>query len=217
VSRSLHPKQLLPIVGDRSMLQATIGRFAAPGFATSIVVGGEEHRFLIADQLAEVAATPGAIILEPSGRNTAAAIALAAHHALAGDPAAMLLVVPSDHVIADPDAFRRAITTGAVAAADGALITFGITPTGPETGYGYIEAGAPLVGAPGVEHVARFVEKPDAATAAAFAISPSSRSMHQQSPPRAPMRWRRRQPTAISFAPNARHSSPVPTCRSTMP
>ena len=168
VSRSLHPKQLLPIVGDRSMLQATIGRFAAPGFATSIVVGGEEHRFLIADQLAEVAATPGAIILEPSGRNTAAAIALAAHHALAGDPAAMLLVVPSDHVIADPDAFRRAITTGAVAAADGALITFGITPTGPETGYGYIEAGAPLVGAPGVEHVARFVEKPDAATAAAF-------------------------------------------------
>ena len=168
VSRSLHPKQLLPIAADQSMLQATVVRFAAPGFAAPIVVGGEEHRFLVADQLAEVGGTGATIILEPAGRNTAAAIALAAHHALADDADAMLLVVPSDHVIADPDGFRRAVAVGASAAADGWLVTFGITPAGPETGYGYIEAGPTLPGIAGVERVECFVEKPDAATAAAF-------------------------------------------------
>ncbi len=168
VSRSLHPKQLLPIAGDRSMLQTTVARFAAPEFAAPIVVGGEDHRFLIADQLDEIGREAAAIILEPAGRNTAAAIALAAHHALAGDPEATILVVPSDHVIADPDAFRRAIATGAAAAAAGWLVTFGIAPAGPETGYGYIEAGPPLDGVACVERVARFVEKPDAATAAVF-------------------------------------------------
>ncbi len=168
VSRSLHPKQLLPIAGDRSMLQATVARFAAPAFAAPIVVGGEEHRFLIADQLEEAGVAPAAIVLEPAGRNTAAAIALAARHALAGDPDAVLLVVPSDHVIGDPEAFRRAVATGAPAAAEGWLVTFGIAPAGAETGYGYIEAGAPLAGLDGVERVARFVEKPDRATAEGF-------------------------------------------------
>ena len=168
LSRALHPKQLLPIAADRSMLQATVGRFAAPGFAAPIVVGGEEHRFLIADQLAEVACAPATIVLEPAGRNTAAAIALAAHHALAGDPDATILVVPSDHVIADVGAFHAAVATGAAAAAAGWLVTFGIAPTGPETGYGYIEAGAALDGLAGVERVARFVEKPDRATAEGF-------------------------------------------------
>ena len=168
VSRALHPKQLLPIAGERSMLQATVARFAAPGFAAPIVVGGEEHRFLIADQLEEVQVTAAAIVLEPAGRNTAAAIALAAHQALAGDPNAGLLVVPSDHVIADPAAFHRAIAAGAPAAAAGWLVTFGIAPTGPETGYGYIEAGDSLPAMAGVEHVVRFVEKPDSATAAGF-------------------------------------------------
>ncbi len=168
VSRALHPKQLLPIAADRSMLQATVARFAAPEFAAPIVVGGEEHRFLIADQLAETGCSPAAIILEPAGRNTAAAIALAAHQALVRDPDAMLLCVPSDHVIADPAAFRTAVNTGAAAAAAGWLVTFGIAPASPETGYGYIEAGPAIDGAPGVEQVARFVEKPDAATATAF-------------------------------------------------
>ncbi len=168
VSRALHPKQLLPIAGDRSMLQATVARFTASGFVPPIVVGGEEHRFLIADQLAEIDAAPAAIILEPAGRNTAAAIALAAHHALANDPAALLLVVPSDHVIADVAAFRAGVAAGAAVAADGWLVTFGITPAAPETGYGYIEAGLAFADHAGVEHVARFVEKPDAATAAAF-------------------------------------------------
>ena len=167
VSRALHPKQLLPIAADASMLQATVARFADPAFAAPIVVGGEEHRFLIADQLAAAGCTPAAIVLEPAGRNTAAAIALAAHAALAADPEATLVVVPSDHVIADTAAFRRAVAQGAGAAAAGWLVTFGIAPTGPETGYGYIEAGAPVAGL-AVERVARFVEKPDASTAAGF-------------------------------------------------
>ena len=168
VSRSLHPKQLLPIAADHSMLQATIARLSETGYAAPIVVGGEEHRFLIADQLAERRSVPAAIILEPEGRNTAAAIALAALSALAHDPAAILLVVPSDHVIADPAAFSRAVETGLAAAKAGHLVTFGIAPAGPETGYGYIEHGAALDGLPGVSVVAGFVEKPDSATAQGF-------------------------------------------------
>ncbi|MGI4879075.1 MAG: mannose-1-phosphate guanylyltransferase/mannose-6-phosphate isomerase, partial [Janthinobacterium lividum] len=168
VSRSLHPKQLLPIAADHSMLQATIARFSGAGYATPIVVGGEEHRFLIADQLAEGRCVPAAIILEPEGRNTAAAIALAAHSALAHDPSAILLVVPSDHVIADLAAFDRAVATGVPAARAGHLVTFGIAPAGAETGYGYIELGAPLDGLPGISAVARFVEKPDLTTAQSF-------------------------------------------------
>jgi len=168
VSRSLHPKQLLPIAADHSMLQATIARLTGACYAAPIVVGGEEHRFLIADQLAERRCVPAAIILEPEGRNTAAAIALAAHCALSHDPAAILLVVPSDHVIADPAAFDRAVATGLPAAKAGHLVTFGIAPAGPETGYGYIELGAPLVGLPGISAIARFVEKPDLATAQSF-------------------------------------------------
>ena len=168
VSRSLHPKQLLPIAADHSMLQATIARLSRACYAAPIVVGGEEHRFLIADQLAEDRCSPAAIILEPEGRNTAAAIALAAHCALSHDPAAILLVVPSDHVIADPAAFDRAVAIGLPAARAGRLVTFGIAPAGPETGYGYIELGAPLDGLPGVSIVARFIEKPDAARAQGF-------------------------------------------------
>lgn len=168
VSRSLHPKQLLPIAADHSMLQATIARLSGVAYAAPIVVGGEEHRFLIADQLAEGRCAPAAIILEPEGRNTAAAIALAAHSASAHDPAAILLVVPSDHVIADPAAFDRAVAMGLLAAKAGHLVTFGIAPAGPETGYGYIELGAPLDGLPGISAVARFVEKPDLTTAQSF-------------------------------------------------
>jgi mannose-1-phosphate guanylyltransferase/mannose-6-phosphate isomerase len=168
VSRALHPKQLLPIACDRSMLQATVARFAGPAFAAPIIVGGDDHRFLIAEQLVEIGLTPAAIILEPAGRNTAAAIALAAHQAVRRDPGALLLVVPSDHVIRDPDAFRVAVATGVHAAAAGWLVTFGIAPAGPATGYGYIEAGPAVDGIDGVEHVTRFIEKPNAKAAAAF-------------------------------------------------
>jgi mannose-1-phosphate guanylyltransferase/mannose-6-phosphate isomerase len=172
VSRSMHPKQLLPIAAEDSMLQVTLARFPADrGFAAPIIVGGEDHRFLISDQLAEVGCTPTTIILEPEGRNTAAAIALAAHVAVAADPDAMLVVAPSDHVIADQAAFAAALAAAQPAAAAGYLVTFGIHPQGPETGYGYIEFGAPLTGLAGVNSVARFVEKPDLARATAFVES----------------------------------------------
>ena len=169
VSRSMHPKQLLPIVAEESMLQVTVARFGgADGFAPPIVVGGEDHRFLISDQLAEAGCTPTTIILEPEGRNTAAAIALAAHVAQRIDPAAVLVVAPSDHVITDEAAFHAAIAAALPAAIDGHLVTFGIRPQGPETGYGYIEIGDAIDGLTGVSAVARFVEKPDAVRAQAF-------------------------------------------------
>jgi mannose-1-phosphate guanylyltransferase/mannose-6-phosphate isomerase len=165
-SRALHPKQLLPMVGDHSMMQATVARFGETfGFAAPIVVGGEDHRFLISDQLAEVGCTPAAIILEPQGRNTAAAIALAAHLALDRDADAILAVAPSDHVIANEQGFHTAIAAALPAAEAGHLVTFGIKPDAPETGYGYIEIGAVLAGVDGVHAVARFVEKPDASLA----------------------------------------------------
>lgn len=169
VSRSMHPKQLLPIVAENSMLQVTVARFADRQlFGAPIIVGGEDHRFLISDQLAEAGCKPMTIILEPEGRNTAAAIAIAAHAALVADADAVLVVAPSDHVITNDAAFAVAVATAVSAARAGHLVTFGIRPQSPETGYGYIEIGAPLAGISGVHGVARFVEKPDAARAKAF-------------------------------------------------
>jgi mannose-1-phosphate guanylyltransferase/mannose-6-phosphate isomerase len=171
-SRALHPKQLLPILGDHSMMQATVARLAETfGFAAPIIVGGEEHRFLISDQLAEAGCTPNAIILEPQGRNTAAAIALAAHLAVDRDAEAVLVVAPSDHVIANVQGFHLAIAAAIPAAQAGHLVTFGIKPDAPETGYGYIEIGTDLTGFDGVHAVTRFVEKPDADLAAALVES----------------------------------------------
>lgn len=164
LSRAMYPKQLLPVAAEASMLQATVARAAAAdGFGAPVIVGGEEHRFLIADQLH--AQPPAAILLEPEGRNTAPAIAIAAHWIAATDPDAPMLVMPSDHVIADVEAFRTAVRTALPAALAGRLVTFGITPDRAETGYGYIERGTPLADAPGAHAVARFVEKPDLATA----------------------------------------------------
>lgn len=169
LSRSLHPKQLLPVAADTSMLRATLARVPASlGFRPPLIVGGEDHRFLIADQLAAGGVAGAGILLEPEGRNTAAAIAIAAHWLLRADPEALLLAMPSDHVIADPEAFRAAVARALPAARAGRLVTFGIAPARAETGFGYIETGAPLDGLPGVAAVAAFVEKPDAATAAAY-------------------------------------------------
>ncbi len=169
LSRALHPKQLLPVAGAQSMLQATLARVAgASGFGAPVIVGGEAHRFMIADQLAAIDVTPRAIMLEPAGRNTAAAIGLAARQVAAGDPTTLLLVMPSDHVITDAAAFRAAVDTARPAALAGHLATFGITAKHPETGFGYIEQGEPLAGMPGVMTVARFVEKPDLTTAQAY-------------------------------------------------
>lgn len=150
------PKQFLALTHDLTMLQLTVHRTQDRGrFAPPIVVASGRHAKLIEAQLAEIGIEPGAIILELCARNTAPAIALAALEA----GTAPILVMPSDHVIADEAAFMRAIDAALPLLDDGWLVTFGITPTGPETGYGYIQSGEPLTA--GVQRVARFVEKPD--------------------------------------------------------
>jgi mannose-1-phosphate guanylyltransferase/mannose-6-phosphate isomerase len=168
LSRELRPKQLLPLAGPRSMLQETAARVQGAGFAPPLVVCNHEHRFVIAEQLRESAIVPAGILLEPMARNTAAAVAAAAAFLAGVDRDALLLVLPSDHVIADRDAFLAAVDVAASAAASGRLVTFGITPTAPETGYGYINSGGAIAGHPGAFEVARFVEKPDLATARGY-------------------------------------------------
>lgn len=142
LSRELNPKQLLPLVNDRTMLQNTVSRFAGvPGFAPPMVVCNEHHRFMVAEQLRAMGIKPSSIILEPVGRNTAPAVAIAALEASAAGENPVLLILPADHVISNVEAFRQAVEAGMAPAGEGKLITFGIVPTGPETGYGYIKAG----------------------------------------------------------------------------
>ena len=167
LSREAYPKQFLPLVGDETMLQATWRRVADLAGAGPLVVANHEHRFMVAEQLREAGATPSAILLEPTGRNTAPAIAVAALEAMSQGEDALLLVLPSDHAITDVPAFHAAVAKAKVAADAGALVTFGIQPTGPETGYGYIKA----VDGSGVRAVERFVEKPDRSTAEAYVAS----------------------------------------------
>ncbi|QDA57959.1 mannose-1-phosphate guanylyltransferase/mannose-6-phosphate isomerase [Thermomonas aquatica] len=164
LSREAYPKQFLALAGDDTMLQATWRRVADLADAAPIVVAGEEHRFLVAEQLRQVGAPTPAILLEPMGRNTAPAIAAAAMQALRGGDDPLLLVLPSDHVVGDADAFRAAVRKAMPAAERGALVTFGIVPDAPETGFGYIQAEQ----GDGVQRVLRFVEKPDAATAQSY-------------------------------------------------
>ncbi|WP_336512012.1 mannose-1-phosphate guanylyltransferase/mannose-6-phosphate isomerase [Sphingomonas arenae] len=171
LSRSLYPKQLVSLQEEQTLLQSTVRRVAGQGYAKPLIVANEEHRFLIVDQLEGLGAGPEAVILEPQGRNTAPAIALAAQVAAADDPDALLLVMPSDHLVGDGAAFHRAIDTGRAAAEAGALVTFGAAARSPETGYGYIEASSDGVSDEGARPVARFVEKPDLATAAAYVAS----------------------------------------------
>jgi mannose-1-phosphate guanylyltransferase/mannose-6-phosphate isomerase len=172
LSRELYPKQFLPLTGPRTMIQETALR--AQGLASAagpIVVCNEAHRFLVAEQLRQVGIVPQAILLEPVARNTAPAVAVAAFAALAAAPEGvepLLLVLPADHVIEDLGSFRQAVETALLAARRGRLVTFGIVPTRPETGYGYIRKG--LASGPALE-VAAFVEKPDAAKAAHFVAS----------------------------------------------
>jgi mannose-1-phosphate guanylyltransferase/mannose-1-phosphate guanylyltransferase/mannose-6-phosphate isomerase len=169
MSRALYPKQLLPLVSAHSLLQETVQRVADPArFAAPLVIANDEHRFIIAEQLRQIDAAPQAIVLEPVGRNTAPAACIAALILAASDPGALLLVMPSDHVIADGDAFRAAVARAAEAARAGALVTFGIAADRPETGYGYIRRGAPLQGQDGCYAVAAFVEKPDRARAQSY-------------------------------------------------
>ena len=164
-SRKVKPKPFLPLIGERTMFEATLDRCADPAlFAPPIVVTGKDHLIHVEEQLT---VPPGAaIVVEPEAKNTAAAIALAAHLL---PPAAVMLVCPSDHHIADVAAFQAAACAAAQLAEDDWLVSFGIAPTAPETGYGYIRRGAPLGQEPGGGfQVERFVEKPDLATAEAF-------------------------------------------------
>jgi mannose-1-phosphate guanylyltransferase / mannose-6-phosphate isomerase len=171
VSREAYPKQFWPLAAARTMLQETAARARADGFAPPMVVCGEAHRFLVAEQLREAGLADAKIVLEPAARNSAAAIAAAAVLAEA-TPDAVLWIMAADAAIANTGALLAALQAAASAARAGRIATFGIRPTRAETGYGYIETGAALPGTASGGHqaldVARFLEKPDAATAAAF-------------------------------------------------
>jgi len=171
LSRELYPKQLLPLVGQRTMLQDTVARVdGLYDLRAPIVVCNESHRFMVAEQMQASGIQPLAIVLEPIGRNTAPAVAVAALAAIeasaASDP--LLLVLPADHVIRDAAKFRETVEAGRAAAEQGRLVTFGVVPTRAETGYGYIQRGA---GTGPVYPILRFVEKPDAATATRYVSS----------------------------------------------
>ena len=162
LSRAGHPKQFLALHGDKTMLQQTAERLSDLPTSESITICNEEHRFFVAEQLREIDAL-GKIILEPVGRNTAPAIALAALHEKENDP--LLLVLAADHVISDQGAFTDAVLKAVPMAEAGKLVTFGIVPLEPHTGYGYIEAGHPVDGAYSVNS---FKEKPDSKMAAEY-------------------------------------------------
>ena len=162
LSRAGHPKQFLALHGEKTMLQQTAERLSDLPITEPITICNEEHRFFVAEQLREIGCL-GKIILEPVGRNTAPAIALAALLEKEDDP--LLLVLAADHVIADQDAFTDAVLKAVPLAEAGKLVTFGIIPSEPHTGYGYIEAGDSLEGA---YSIASFEEKPDSQTAANY-------------------------------------------------
>ena len=165
LSREHYPKQLLALVGNNTLLQNTITRLIGlTDQAKPVIVCNEKHRFLVAEQLNDIEIKPDNIILEPEGRNTAPAVAVAAFAALARDEDAILLVLPADHLIADTAAFCKAIETGIELAEANHLVTFGIVPNNPETGYGYINASEPVEDTVALS-VANFVEKPDLETA----------------------------------------------------
>ena len=173
LSRELHPKQLLALTTERSMLQETALRLSGLEASPPLIVCNEAHRFLVAEQLRQLDVKPAAILLEPVGRNTAPAIAIAAHAALklasgTADPDPVLLVLPADHVIRDVAAFQAAVRTALPIVQQGGLATFGIVPRSAHTGYGYIRRGA-AIGA--VHRIDAFVEKPDQARAKVFVDS----------------------------------------------
>jgi len=176
LSRATYPKQYWPLAGsdEHTLLQQTQLRLQGlPGLAAPLLVCNEEHRFIVAEQLRQIGVDPAAILLEPMGRNTAPAVAIAALQATARGEDPLLLVLAADHVIRDAAAFQATVAAGLAAAEAGQLVTFGIVPTAPETGYGYIEAAAVLStaaagGTPQPVPIARFVEKPDRATAEQF-------------------------------------------------
>lgn len=160
LSRELCPKQLLELVGDNTLLQNTVLRLPK-GLSPPIILCNEEHRFLVAEQLRHIGVQNATIVLEPVGRNTAPALAIASELGVSLDPESVLLVLPADHHIKDIDAFHQAIAAGEIFAREGHLVTFGILPDCAETGYGYIRKGEPIVsGSVQGFKIDRFVEKP---------------------------------------------------------
>lgn len=171
LSRESFPKQLLPLTSELTLLQeAALRASDASRFEPITVIANVEHRFVIAEQLRDIGVRPPTIMLEPVGRNTAAAVAVAASWAASQDPDALILVMPADHFVLDTKAFLKAVDVAADAARLGDLVLFGIEPESPATGYGYIKAGAEIAGA-GRRSVDAFVEKPDRATAEAYVAS----------------------------------------------
>lgn len=170
VSRQSYPKQFARLVGEESLFQATARRLSGDLFAPPVIVTSADFRFVVRDQLAMIGLTPAAVLIEPSPRNTAPAVLAATLWLEQQAPGSLMLVAPSDHLIPDADSFRAVVSAGAVRAAQGGIVTFGITPTAPETGYGYLELAAPA--APGeATPLARFVEKPALAAAESMAAS----------------------------------------------
>lgn len=160
LSREAKPKHLLNLVGDFSLLQQTVQRAQAVCGRMPCIITNEQHRFLVGAQVQEAVGDKCPIVLETIARNTAAAAAVAALWVRSRDPEGIVLLLPSDHFIGDTEGFRAAVAAAATAAARGMIVTFGIAPTGPETGYGYIRMGAAITGAEGCQAVARFIEKP---------------------------------------------------------
>ena len=160
VSRKSFPKQFVPLAGQGTLFQAAASRMlGADGVANPLVITNSDFRFIVAEQLAAEGIRPGAILIEPSARNTGPAILAAAVYLAAQDPDALMLVMPTDHSIPDIDAFRASVAAGATRAAAGKIVTFGVRPDRPETGYGWIELqSAPVDGE--AQPVQRFVEKP---------------------------------------------------------
>jgi mannose-1-phosphate guanylyltransferase/mannose-6-phosphate isomerase len=171
VSRESFPKQLWPLISDRSMIQETARRAHGADFAPPIVVCNQEHRFLIAEQLRAAGIEGARIVLEPVGRNSAPAIAAGALLVAESDPDAVLWMMPADHAIPDAEALRRLLGLAVAAARQGRIVTFGMKPAAAETGYGYIEVGDALPDLPGIHALTRFVEKPDASTAVTLVAS----------------------------------------------
>ena len=160
-SRKAYPKQFAPLLGEHSLYQGTLGRFSGEGFAAPMVMTGEDFRFMAVEQAGALGLSDARVVVEPVGRDTAPAI-LAAALMLEATPEDLMLVAPSDHVMTDQAAFLEAVKAGVSAAEDGALVTFGVTPDRPETGYGYLQ----LAGTPdGPTRVTKFTEKPDLETA----------------------------------------------------
>jgi mannose-1-phosphate guanylyltransferase/mannose-1-phosphate guanylyltransferase/mannose-6-phosphate isomerase len=167
LSRKSYPKQFVPLVGENTLFQASALRLCENGFAPPLVLTNSDFRFIVAEQLTEVGIDPGAILIEPEGRNTAPAVLAAALWLSKTNPDGLMLVAPSDHVVPDGEAFRAATLAGAEAAQAGQLVTFGIKPTHPETGYGYLElAEDPQDCSARPMALRRFVEKPNAERAA---------------------------------------------------